>query len=1164
MSAPHGPRRPRPATRPASPAAAQRLHARVAGLERHVIHVAEPRRVLECAQADRQRAFQRLVRHYLSQTLHGCRSACCTTPTCLSCQRRNAARPLRPPTQLTARALAHYLARQHDPQRGLCSHALKVEPASVEIDGPVGAQLHEALQKRRQMRKDKKSLSQNLYDSVSMIYAYSKQLPSSASLYQALRSPTLSSQHSPSSSNVSSAKSQTGVATTSQRSMLGNGAHAVPPANVTTHDGECSGANGHSRSSPLSPVLSDGQQIHRIPYHIRAPLKSTRPSKAVGPNPVDGASGPPALSTGKTRNKSKSRERSGQTMERKTSSTNATKNSAEPSPDAVRAHAALPVLSNLSCDSLDALKNEVYDHRKDQVPDDFNFSVDYDTNRHFPPSTPFVNRSLYYTLSDAETLLESFRSPSKAFESSPLPHLDSARLAHSFRDWNRHNGALVFDSLCLVLKALFTPPPEILAQKSPRLAPSHKGTGNDSPSGPPKNMQTASAQQRYLDNAEAAHIVMICIHALTSSVFVAWPHTWEQLRKLRSWGIVLPNSAPQNDNSYMHPFLNIIDDLEYEPAIRLAEHLLRAIGARTCFERIISTMSQWQDGQENNVTSVSLVDYIVQHLVVVERVALATKRHLTPNGRPAEDPGWTVTSVLVERLKTVITKRWDGKVEINKWSSVGSAVMLLQKLSDSGSSLNVLPLMFKIPFFNQRFNAVEEPVKYLEWEEQPNTLHILQYPDLFPEHYLVRYFRTINFTSMLTQYDHTTRTNQLRGLLQKFLRDSHMWLIRYRMDVTLTDYLVLNVRREEPLKDTLDQLWGLEKRMLLKPLKVQMGSGEGELGADHGGVTYEFFRVVLSEAFQPDHGMFTLDTRTRMTWFQPGSLEPEWKFEMIGIIFSLAIYNGITLPVTLPLVLYHFLLQPEPPLHYSNMSDAFRLIQDGWPDLAKQFEQLLQFDGDVAEVYMREYAFSYEAYGQNIAHNMDEPFPSSSSMMAGTDVPPTWTGFDLVTNENRGRFVWQYLEHLTYLSVRPQLEAFQRGFMTCLHAKSLGFFTPAALRRLIEGEHDIDVLELKRVTRYEDGYSATHATIVTFWRLVEQYSQEDCRHLLEFVTASDRVPVTGYESITFHIKKVSNRELLPTSSTCFGKLYLPAYADEETMRKKLLLAIRNSKGFGVV
>jgi hypothetical protein len=175
---------------------------------------------------------------------------------------------------------------------------------------------------------------------------------------------------------------------------------------------------------------------------------------------------------------------------------------------------------------------------------------------------------------------------------------------------------------------------------------------------------------------------MICIHALTSSVSLGWPHTWAQVRKLRAWAIVLPNAAPETDG-FMDPYLNIIDELEYEPAIRLAEHLSRAIGARTCFERILTTINKQPEEREDDSCPDCLLDIIVRHLALVESVALATKRRLTPNSTTStsDDPGWTVTVTFVEWLKTIITKKWDNRVEINKWSSVGSAVMVLDKLS---------------------------------------------------------------------------------------------------------------------------------------------------------------------------------------------------------------------------------------------------------------------------------------------------------------------------------------------------------------------------------------------------------------------------------------------------------------------------------------------------
>jgi hypothetical protein len=40
-------------------------------------------------------------------------------------------------------------------------------------------------------------------------------------------------------------------------------------------------------------------------------------------------------------------------------------------------------------------------------------------------------------------------------------------------------------------------------------------------------------------------------------------------------------------------------------------------------------------------------------------------------------------------------------------------------------------------------------------------------------------------------------------------------------------------------------------------------------------------------------------------------------------------------------------------------------------------------------------------------------------------------------------------------------------------------------------------------------------------------------------------------------------ELLPTSSTCFGTLYLPRYKDEETLERKLGIALEfGGVGFG--
>ncbi|KAF2706415.1 ubiquitin-protein ligase E3A [Pleomassaria siparia CBS 279.74] len=1220
----------------------------------HVVDVQDASRLIECSQIQRQMRFQHLVRCYISQILYGCNTTYCTTPTCLSCNKRFVSRPFRAPTQLTARALAHFLASQDNPHTGLCPHQLKVAPDSLEIDSacnigirqdgvtgyPVAQSLSQppagrhkrpgksglapdkhqinevdrvfkAVQERIQARKDTKSLGQNLFDTVTIIYSYSKQIPSPLSVFASLRS-----SHTPSNTDcepiaVASLSAEFAAKANGHATSTNVNELAKPIETAAQHSRRNLHASHKLNSTPMTlEVLSNGQRIHKVRHTLAEPVINGHSPKIQPRTSPDGTLESP--STRSTNMKKKPTSLGAHSATKlgpvalappmglnKNNDVNLANEIGKP---------ALPVVSHLNCDIMDQLKVEVYQHRNEQPPG-FDFVVDYDPNRRFRPAKPFVNRSLFFALSDPETLLQSFRdTDNKAYINSPLPHLNSTRLTHAFRSWNQHNGALIFDSLWIAVEALFRPPSEIDVQKSPRLKPSRKrATMNGSPEATPPTEKPESTSGRYLNDEEAAHIVMICIHALSSLVPVGWPHTWVQLRKFRSWGIILPDAPPHTDftDGFADPWLSIIDELEYEPALRLADRLVRGIGARMCFEQILATLGHREhhpSDLDHPVVDSHMMEMLVKHLGEVERLALVGRSKLKSILDYSEDPGWTVTATFMEWLRTIIIKKWDGKADVNRWNSVGAAITLLNKFHANRNLLNLRTHMFYMPYLNERLDPVNEPAEFLNRDYHPNSFHLFQCPCLFPPDYLVAYFRTINFTEMFKHYERTERAVQLQRGLDPFLREPYWWQIRSRLKVTFSDYLVLDVKRESVLRDTLDQLWGQEKRMFLKPLKVKMGMQEGEVGLDQGGVTSEFFRVVLNEAFSPDNGMFTIDPQSRMTWFQPASLEPDWKYEMLGILFSLAVYNGITLPVTFPLALYHGLLSPNHPCLGPNYPNKTDFIRDGWPTLAKSFDEMLAWkDGDVGDIFMRSYNFSFEAFGQRRDVDMQafdkgltgEPaaWPADYEGEFGSPIPgsfgPTWPSnakrpplssaawerpFEvieeetpMVTNTNREQFVSDYIFWLTFKSVASQLLAFRNGFRACLSPKSLYLFDPISLKALVEGSQVISITALKPAVRYEEGYKARHPTIIDFWSIVEDYGQEDRRKLLEFVTASERVPVTGFESMNFVIvRNGGDSEMLPTSSTCFGKLMLPQYKDKEKLRKKLGLAIQNSKGFGIV
>lgn len=315
-----------------------------------------------------------------------------------------------------------------------------------------------------------------------------------------------------------------------------------------------------------------------------------------------------------------------------------------------------------------------------------------------------------------------------------------------------------------------------------------------------------------------------------------------------------------------------------------------------------------------------------------------------------------------------------------------------------------------------------------------------------------------------------------------------------------------------------------------------------------------------------------------MSWFQPCPLEPPYKFELLGLLTSLAVYNGLTLPITFPKALYRKLLGLE-------VADLDH-IRDGWPDLARGLSDLLTWiDGNVEDVFMRSYEFVMDAPGSTLSvdmerigredkwptignamgksksksasfepdqsldnareneessspHSMTQRITKSTKSKAPDQVQEHVNSgqyktleqqrsrinsgiseASLVNNSNREQYVKDYIFWLSDKSIRPQYEAFARGFYTCLDRKALSMFTPEALQSVVEGIQEIDIDDLERTARYDDGYSASHRTVRDFWHVVKQYTPEKKRQLLEFVTASDRVPVNGISTIMFVIQR---------------------------------------------
>ena len=212
-------------------------------------------------------------------------------------------------------------------------------------------------------------------------------------------------------------------------------------------------------------------------------------------------------------------------------------------------------------------------------------------------------------------------------------------------------------------------------------------------------------------------------------------------------------------------------------------------------------------------------------------------------------------------------------------------------------------------------------------------------------------------------------------------------------------YLLIEVRRDRILDDTLNKLvkGGLN---LKKPLRIQF---IGEPGVDEGGVRKEFFQLLLRALFDPSYSMFNYNERQVLYWFNGFTEEPPINFELIGILFGLAIYNGIIIDVPLPSTCYKQLLFKEPTL------DDFREWQ---PEIAQSLQYILDYPhGDLQEKLGVKFVIEKERYGEKIDVELKE---------GGKDV--------MVSESNRKEYVERYVHYEMQEQCREQLKAFIRGF----------------------------------------------------------------------------------------------------------------------------------------
>jgi E3 ubiquitin-protein ligase HUWE1 len=177
-----------------------------------------------------------------------------------------------------------------------------------------------------------------------------------------------------------------------------------------------------------------------------------------------------------------------------------------------------------------------------------------------------------------------------------------------------------------------------------------------------------------------------------------------------------------------------------------------------------------------------------------------------------------------------------------------------------------------------------------------------------------------------------------------------------------------------------------------------------------------------------------------------------------------------------------------------------------------------------------------------------------------------------VSNTNKREYILLKAQKMLMGAIESQMSAVIDAFHSLIPRELIEkyAFTPLELQLLVCGEQRIDIGDLQRSCKYEDGYTGKEEQITWFWQAVESMDEPQRRALLQFWSGSDGMPAEGFASLepAFHLVSVDRMydrndktARLPAAHTCFRQLDLPRYRSYEELREKMLTAITMGQGY---
>ncbi|KAI5054672.1 hypothetical protein GOP47_0029817 [Adiantum capillus-veneris] len=185
----------------------------------------------------------------------------------------------------------------------------------------------------------------------------------------------------------------------------------------------------------------------------------------------------------------------------------------------------------------------------------------------------------------------------------------------------------------------------------------------------------------------------------------------------------------------------------------------------------------------------------------------------------------------------------------------------------------------------------------------------------------------------------------------------------------------------------------------------------------------------------------------------------------------------------------------------------------------------------------------------------------------------------MVDSENLEEYITLVVDASVRTGILPQLDAFRAGFNQVFPISTLQIFNEEELSYMLCGHCDLWQPEtLVEHLRFDHGYNASSLPVKYLLEIMGEFSAEQQRAFLQFVTGAPQLPCGGLAALRPKLTIV--RKLpsgasgdvspgsyatfvdgdLPSVMTCANYLKLPPYSCKEVMLERLLYAIQEGQG----